>query len=276
MNKKIKYMSILVIISLICLINVYSVQVITDSSQINNNNMNKENQGFVDKYKDSIVGGVVLGLIVAGLLGLFYFLLFKVFKKIKEERRKGNDLLFYKFKNEEKLNRLHADKRFKKRNWKTLFLTYNRSPVYIKDSNNNLTLIGYYDGEFKKKEGILQLLIYNQVTFFNRFTRLILIPINLSYIFQKETYANKNVIVLYCDGIDEVGNTDYYYIPLIKYKDKNNKQSFLDFSDYIQKEYFNKYIYRQVIKDTILESREAVKHAIEMNPTIHYKRKDNN
>lgn len=266
MNKKFK--SILILLYLFLINVVYSVEVvpIKNIEEVTNNNPQNETLKGIIIFVFTILiliglAALILILIVRGII--------KIQKKIKDINKSKKDFLYKTFEINSELCHKNRDTDLKKRKLKTLFLTWHRSPIYI-DTENGLKQIGFYDGETYKKENFLMIGIYNKLGMFKVNRTIILVPYILRNIIRREIIDGKKIIILKCEGLDAYNNTEYYMIPLIK--DKDNK-SFLDFSDYIHKQFIEKTVYQDLIKENLLQYREGIIKSVEMNPNLQFKRR---
>lgn len=89
----------------------------------------------------------------------------------------------------------------------------------------------------------------------------------------KVVINGQKIIVIDAEGIDQVGNTDFYFQPLLK--DPNNNKEYLDFADKIHEDYFGKTIYRDIIKENLQQYREGIIKSVETNPNVHFNRRNN-
>ena len=221
-----------------------------------------------------IVPIVIIGIIVTIFLLIVMWIVKKIVKKIRDSKRAQEDLEFNKFNLELKNAFINKNPQYKKRNPLWLWLLWYRAKVYARTSDGR-KMVGYYDGELTKKEGYFIMALQMRHSFFKRETDLVLFPFQL-----KKHLVFFNIdgsIDLDCEGIDEVLSSKYFSIPVFKdTSDKEKKKIFVDFSDDIRKNYFDKYVYRDVLKENIIEFAENVKEASEMNSSITYQRKTGN
>lgn len=263
----INYKEIIFILTLIFLIgNTFAIQIIDPNQPINPTEP-------VKTFKDSVIQGVVIGIALGLIGGILWWIIQWIAKKFKDAQRKHKDLIYFKFLHEVNLCNINRDSSLKYRDWKWFFLAWKRTPIYIRNEEG-LRLIGLYDGELNKKEGFKLLSIYSKKNFFTGENYILIIPYQIRQIMKKESYGGKISIIIESYGLDEVGNNDYYLMPIIKNLEGDSQKPFLDFNDFISKEYFEKYILREIIKDTQIRSTEAVEKATEMNPNIQVSRKD--
>lgn len=236
-----------------------------------------ENNPFSGSGSGGDESASIGSMIIIGLLGglvvlLFYWLLMKVAKKVKDLRKSAQDFFYYKFLTDQKSCFINRDKRLKSRTWWSLWLFWKRSPVYLNDEGN-FRKIGSYDGEMIKKESFVEIAVYTSLGLFKKDRFIILVPYQLRHIINKNDIGSKTELFINAVGIDEALNTDYYYLVLLKDpKDPDNK--LMDFNDFLQKNFMNKYVYRQVIKDNVLEFKDNIREAVEMNSDIQKRRKD--
>ena len=185
--------------------------------------------------------------------------------------RKKKDFLFANF--EENLSQCHLNRDYtmKFRRLRSVFLLWNRNPIYM-NTKNGLEQIGDYDGETYKKESYFFLAVNNKLSFFKSKQTIIVFPLEYYEKFFKKSIINKKkVILIECEGLDEIGATDYYFQPLIK----GENGQFLDLSDKFRNEFTTPVIYRDLLKEELQEHRTAVIKAVESNPYLHQgRRKD--
>jgi len=214
-----------------------------------------------------------LFLFVVFILFLFAMMILKFQKKVSEYVRKKKDFLYFNFEENTQFCNNNRDYNMKRRKKRTLFLTWKRAPVYIQDSTGELRQIGEYNGETNEKENFYMVSIYNKIGIFKTIETIVLIPNEIkSRIVKKIEIDGKKALILYCEGIDEVGSTDYYMIPLII--DNKNPNKFVDFSDMVRTQFTDKIIYRNEIKEILQSSRENVINSVEANPNVHFNRRN--
>jgi len=212
------------------------------------------------------------GVMILGTI-LFFFLLaviiMKIQKKMSDFMRKKKDFLFSNF--EENLTQCHLnrDYQMKFRRMRSVWLLWNRNGVYM-NTKAGLEQIGDYDGESYKKEGYFFLALNNKMSFFKSKQTIIVFPLTwYESIFKKAIVNKKKIIIIDCEGLDEVGSTDYYFQPLKKDKDG----AFLDISDKFRTEFTEPVVYRDLIKEELQGHKEAVIKAVESNPYLHQQRR---
>jgi len=257
------------IITMFILSGVYGVE-ITETPDDETQITNGEEEGIINP--EAVVGFTLLGLLIGGVFGLFFWVLWKIFKKVTENTRKSNDLVYNKFKTELELCDINRDIPYKYRNPKLFFLFYKRAKLFLETSYGR-RFIAYYDGEAYKKEGFYLIGLYEKVGLFSYKRYIIIIPYHLKDIVKKNDYGKNKEIVIKAESLDEFGGSDYYIMPIIKNPIDDPNKPMLDFADYIQKNFVQNYIYREVIKDNIMEFKQSVDKAVEMNPNIPYDKK---
>ncbi len=208
----------------------------------------------------------MFGLIL--LLG-FGFAVFKIWTWLTDYQRNKDDFIYSVYQNDLLQCQVNADKEMKWRNWKFLWLLYKRRPVYA-NTSSGLRVLGFYDGEADKKENFKIIALYNQIGF-KMIDKIILIPNGIKYIVKKEMIDGTKVMIIECEEIDQVENTDYYFMPLLK--DTKDNTKYLDFSDMIHSEYIEKIIHRDIIKENLQSYREGIIKSVESNPRVHFKRR---
>lgn len=223
---------------------------------------------------DQGTSSVALTIFVMIIIGFFalclsFWVIWKIYKAISDYGKKRKDFLYENFEVDLKQCYIGKDNTMMKRNWKFFWLFWKRNYVYA-DTENGLKIIGNYNGETSKKENFYLISIHNKMGFKNLY-KIILVPTSIkNKLIKKLQVDNKSVLVLDCEGIDNIGNTDYYYMPLIK---DLSKDKFIDFADKIHKEYIESIVYRDVIKTNLLQYREGVIRSVEVNPNVHFKRR---
>jgi len=220
-----------------------------------------------------VTGGTIVIIICFIFLVCFvlYKIIFAIWKKIAGMNAKEKDFLYTQFGQDLMQTHINRDVTMKRRLKRTFGMFWRRNPVYIETKKDGLVQIGSYNGECKKKENYYLVSIYNKLTMFKFSDQIILIPYELKHIIRKIKVNGANCMVLNCVGVDTVGNTDYYVIPLIQ--DPENKNKVIDFADKIHKEYFESITFRDVIKKNLLQYRENIIKSVEANPTVHFNRR---
>lgn len=211
-----------------------------------------------------------IGLFVLGFVCVMLFIILKVYKAFSQYQREKDDFIYGLYKNDQNQCHVNRNPQMKKRNWKFFWLFFKRKPVYMRN-DKGFDIIGMYDGECYKKEGYYCISLYHKIGMFKTYDNIILIPLKLKdLIVSKINVEGKEVYVLDCEGIDQLGNTDYYFQPLIW--DKSRKE-FIDYNDVIHKDYFEKATYRDVIKENLQSYRDNVIKSLEANPKVQYNRR---
>lgn len=229
---------------------------------------NQQSGGFVELFG----GAIAIGLIIGGTIGLIIFGIWFVIRKIKENQRKVNDLLYSRFVIELKNCHQNRDVRLKRRSLKTFGLTWKRENIYLNTNENGYKYFGKYDGELIVKDNFLLFGVYRPTGLFTRERDIIIIPFELREKTRKEQVNGKWVLSIYGEGIDEVMNTDFYNEVIFIHPE--DKDKLISFSNYINKTYLENYVYRQVIKDNLLEYKDSLDKITELNPNIQVGRKD--
>lgn len=219
-----------------------------------------------------ILGGFFFFIFALIFIGIFVFIIWKIYQALSEFKRLQHDFFYSIFKNDKNQCHINRDYEMKYRNWKYLWIFWKRHPLFIKNKDNSYELIGTYNGECLKKENYYCIYVYNKLGAFQIYDYIILIPLVMKdKIVRKINLDGKKVIVIEAEGIDLVENTDYYYIPLIPDPKKSNE--FIDFADLVHKTYFEKTTYRDVIKQQLQSYRENMVDAVETNPHIQTNRR---
>ena len=212
----------------------------------------------------------VIGMLILGLIGGLLFILLKIYKAISDHNRSKEDFIFKIYEQDKSQCKVNANPLMKKRNWKRLWLFFKRKPVYMRNKNG-FDVLGLYDGECYKKEGYFCLSLFHKIGIFKTYDNMIIIPIKIKdELVSKINVEGSEVYVLDCEGIDQLGNTDYYFQPLIW--DKTRKE-FIDYNDDLHKNYFEKGIYRDIIKENLQSYRENVIKSLDANPKVQYERR---
>jgi hypothetical protein len=223
------------------------------------------------------VAGTIITFGVMAILGLCFFIIFafilmKIWTKLTEYDRGKNDFLYEHFELLANQSHISHDTKFKKRNWKLIWIFWKRQPVFIQKSSGKVERIGDYHGETDKKENFYILAIQNKLGMFQYINQIIFIPMTIKdKVLKKVNINGQNVIYLDCEGIDNIENSYYFYIPLIK-NPKNNKE-YVDFSNKVHKEYIENVVLKDMVKENLLSSRKMVVQSVETNPYIHFGRR---
>lgn len=219
-------------------------------------------------FASAIGLGLMIGLVVGGFILIVYL----VVRKIQENKRKHSDLLFGLFNIQlEKCNQ-NKDSKLKFRNWKLAFLTFKRADVYLETSNKNIKFYGNYDGELIIKTEFLLISLYKKRGLFSRERDIIIVPFWLRHLVRKELINDKWAVIINAESIDEALNSDYYsQLVIVNPKDDNK---LIDYSDYLQTNFMDKYVHRQIIKDLSLDYKDSIEKVVEMNPNIQTERQN--
>jgi hypothetical protein len=235
-------------------------------------NAPKPQQEVSNGLTDVVVGAVVMGLALGVVIGIIIFIIWFIVNKIKEAKRRHSDLLYTKFMIEVQKCHQNRDSRLKSRNWKTLFFTFKRADIYLQTKEEGLKLFGKYDGEVVIKDAFLLLAVYRVTGIFSREKDIIIIPYELRKLIRKEKHGKFYELIIDAESVDEALNTDYYNQLVVK--DHKNNDKLINFNEYIQKNFMDNYVYRQVIKDQLLDFKASMDKAVEMNPNIQVERKN--
>jgi hypothetical protein len=216
---------------------------------------------------------LVLLILFMGFLFIFGFvwIIIKISKKLSVFTRENKGFWHEHFEFDNQQCEIGADPFMKRRRKRFLWLIFKRNPVYIK-TKQGLEIAGLYNGECNKKEGFYLISIQNKIGMFKRINQIIIIPNEIKdSIIQRLRVGNEKFIEIECEGIDEYGNSDFYFIPLIK--DLKNDKKFLDFTDHIYSKYYEKIIYRDMINENLMAYRKGVINSVETNPNVHFNRR---
>lgn len=247
----------------------FAVQVLPN--QNSNNNAPEVDAGFKSIVITIFTIGIIF-LLFLGIMLLFAWILFKIYQKLSELNRKKKHLIYEMFNYDLIQCHFNADSDLKKRNWRLLWLFWKRRPVYIETENGQLDIIGQYHGECYKKEGFYLVALYNKVGLFKYVGQIIIIPEHLKNSIVKKIAGDKvKTMFLSCEGIDSIQESDFYYIPLIRDKKRDNR--FVDFADLIHKNYIELKTYRDIITENLNSSKEMVIKSVETNPFVHFGRR---
>lgn len=238
--------------------------------------------GTIQETKDifsAINWGLILSItLITCFIGIIFTIIIwvalKIWKKINEDRRKKDNLEYFKYSNDLKMCLINSDKRYTGKVWYKLWIGSKRAKVYAVTTHGR-KYVGDYLGEATKKEGFYILGLYQIYSFFNRETDVVIFPYELS-----KQLIRKNddfTIDLICEGVDEVMSSEYFSIPVFQNSGDKMKDDklFADFSNLVMDKYFKEYAYRKVIKENIEEFKEGMRDATEMNPNIQVERKSN-
>lgn len=235
-------------------------------------NVGEQANAFANLPWTTILGLSVLFVMVLLFAWLMIWIVMKIVKRIKDNRRKKEDIEYYKYSTDMKMVLMNSDSQYIKRPWYKLFIFKKMAPVYARTYEGR-KYIGDYIGEATKKEGFFIMGIRQKYGFFKYEDDVVIFPIEL-----KDVIVKKNEdfsLDLVCEGIDEVMSSDYYSIPVFKNLENQTKDEnyFVDFSNKIMEKYYKDYVYRNVIKQNITEFKQAVTDATEQNPYIQLNRK---
>lgn len=219
-----------------------------------------------------IAGAVIMGLGVGIAIGIIIFIIYWIVKKIKESNRRHSDLLYGHFLIELEKCKHNRDEKLKKRNWKTFFLTFKRADIYLDTIEDGLKYFGKYEGEVIQKDEFLLIATYRSTGIFTRERDIIIIPYIMRTLIKKDVRYKKYSMTIKAESIDETLNTDYYAQLVIKNPKDNDK--LINFHEFIYDKYMTNYVHRQVLKDILLDSKDSVEKAVELNPNIQTERKN--
>lgn len=243
---------------------VYSVTVVDQSKE--------EASGFGGGLFTLILTFLVIAFIGVGIIALIVMFLVRLYKKLSDYKRRNKDFLYYDFEYQVSQLHINSDPQLKYRNPRRFWIFWKRMPVYVDTEDEGYKFIGYYNGEGYKKEDFYMIGLYNKLGLFKYINQIVIIPFKIKKSVKKIYVDKKKAMIIKAEGIDNVGNTDYYFIPLIRDKSNADKE-FIDFADYVHKNFFESIIYRDVIKTNLEQYREGVIKSVETNPNIHFKRR---
>lgn len=234
-------------------------------------NSQKQDGGGSSSLPQVIGMALASGVFIATVLVVVLWAGWKFISKINETKRRYDDILYNKYVIETKHCKKNSDRRLKRKAKRFLWMMNKKAPVLV-NSDTGLRKIGTYEGEMDKKEGFYLIYIKTPLSLFKREDFILIFPYDVKHLIRKNQHGKDWELVLDVQGVDEVGNADYYLMPVIKDVEQHNR-AFLDFSDYIQKNYFDKYIFREVIKNQSIDYAENVKKATDMNSNLQTYRK---
>jgi len=229
--------------------------------------------GGMEIHWDVIIPIASIGLVVIIILSIIFFIVSKIIKKIKSNKKKMEDLEYYKYSIDLKNANMNKNARYKYKAWWSLGLLWSRAKIYARTSNGR-KFIGYYDGELVKKEGYFLIAVELRHSFFKREIDLAIFPYNLKN--ELIAFNQDGTIDLNCEGLDEVLSSELFSIPVFDNNSSNViKSRFTDYSDEIMENYFNKFSDRNVVKNLTIDYTNNVREATEINSSIPYSRKTN-
>ncbi len=214
---------------------------------------------------------IIWGLIIMIFLALLSWLIWWIWKKIKENERKDSDLLYSKYLIDCKNTHQNRDTDLKYKNIFTFFLLWKRADVIL-NTERGMKYFGKYNGELIVKDSFFLLNIHRSKGWFSSEQDIIIIPYFLRKLFRKEKINGKYQIILEAESIDEALNTDYYNVIVVK--NPTDKEKLVNFNEYIVKEFMDKFVFRQTIKDNLLNYKESMDKVVEINPNIQTERKN--
>lgn len=244
-------------------VSVFSVKVIEE------NNKQSSSSGGIFAL---ILTFLAIAFISVALIGLIVIFLVRIYKKLSDYKRRNKDFIYYDFEYQVSQLHINSDSQLKYRNPRRFWIFWKRMPVYLDTEDEGYKFVGFYNGEGYKKEGFYMIGLYNKMGIFKYINQIIIIPFSIRNSVKKIFVDKKKALIIKAEGIDNVGNTDYYFIPLIR-DTSNTDKEFIDFADYIHKNFFENIVYRDVIKTNLEQYREGVIKSVETNPNIHFKRR---
>lgn len=268
--KQIKKLLLILLMLFVYLSNIYAVAVVenTNPDQLN------ENAGKKPMLTDTQKQIIIWGLIIAVFGGLFIFLIYWIWKKLNENKRKDSDLLFSKYLIDCKNTHQNRDRRMKYRNIWTLGLSWRRSEIILNTSEQGLKYFGYYNGELIEANSFLLINCHRPAGFLGLGSEedIIIIPYELRSLVRKEIIRGRYELLIDAESIDLALNTDYYNQIVVK-NPKNNERV-LQMNEYIWHNYGEAYSMRQVLKENTLNYRDNMEKSVELNPNIQLERKN--
>lgn len=265
MNKKILFNLFLL---MLFITNIFGVQVV-ENTQTQVDDPNAKKPMLTPEQQNIIIWGLIIG--VFG--GLFIWLIYWIWKKLQENQRKDTDLLFSKYLIDCKNTHQNRDRRLKYRNMWLLGLSWKRAEIIL-NTENGLKYFGYYNGELVEANNFILINCHRPAGFLNLGSEqdIIVIPYELRKLVRKEIIRGRYELLIDAEAIDCALNTDYYNQIVVK-NAKNNEQV-LQMNEYIYEKYVVGYSMRQVLKDNILNYRDNMEKAVDLNPNIQIERKN--
>jgi len=263
MNKILKKIFILLLL-LIYVNNIFAVEVVENAQPIE-----QKKPMFTDAQKNIIIWG----LIITFFGGLFIWLIYWIFKKLNENKRKDTDLLYSKYLIDCKNTHQNRDRRMKYRNMWLLGLSWKRAEIIL-NTENGLKYFGYYNGELIVKDNFLLINCHRPAGFLNLGSEqdIIIIPYEMRKLIRKELIRGRYELLIDAESIDEALNTDYYAQIVVK-NPKNNDELF-NYYELVKVKYLENYAHRQVVKDLTLNYTDNMNKAVEINPNISVEKKN--
>jgi len=266
--KKLSNILLIVMLS----ISTFAIKVVQSDTPVNEavNNPATQNEGLKSAVIMVLTFGFI-GILFCLAIFIFAWLLLKVWKKLTAYKREKN-FMFEVFTDNVNQAHINHDTKLKKKNWLFLWIFWKRKPVFIENSKGKLEVIGQYHGETLKKEGFYMLAVTNKISMFQTIEQIIIIPLSIKDKIIKKIDVDKGrTMIIRCEGLDTIENTDFYLIPLIK--DENTKRDFLDFSNLVHKNFIEVTTYVDIINKNLMSHRKNVVQSVETNPFIHFGRR---
>jgi len=254
-----------VILAILLSVQVFALQV-NEVSNLPNSTKDSSHSIFT-----IIIFGLLLVLVgvifIGGFILLVVWLMTKFMKLFSDFQRANEDFFYKKFLQECELCHYGRDSQLIKRNWKMLWLFFKRTPILIKTNDNKIKCIGYYNGESTKIMGLTFIAFTNKVSMFKNKESILIIPQLIEKNIIKFYANDRKNIMIECEGIDEINNTDYFFQPLIiSPQDNAKKREFIDLYNLMVKDYFEPTNYKEVIKESLDNYKEGIAKASKMNP----------
>lgn len=211
---------------------------------------------------------ILVGVIfIGGFILIVVWLMTKFMKLFSDYQRANEDFFYRKFLQECELCHYGRDSQLIKRDWRFLWLFFKRTPLLIKTNDNKIKCVGYYNGESTKIMGLNFIAFTNKISMFKNKESILIIPQLIEKNIIKFYTNNKKNIMIECEGIDEINNTDYFFQPLIISPDQNlKKREFIDLYNLMMRDYFEPTNYKAVINDSLDNFKEGIAKASKMNP----------
>lgn len=214
---------------------------------------------------------VMIVILFAVFLG-FVAILVKIYKKLSEYFYKKKGFFYEMFVNDLNNCRFNYDTKLKRRRKRYLWLFWKRQPVFFKNINDEVDILGYYEGEMYKKEGFYFIAIHTKVNLFKSISRILVIPNEIKkQIINKITIDKKTILTINCEGMDNIISTDFYFMPLLK--QKKTDTGFINYSNEVFENYFKVEVYQDIIGESLLKYKHNVIKAVESDPKLNKERR---
>jgi len=220
-----------------------------------------------------IVPIIILSIVVILILSIIWFIVSKIIKKIKSNRKKMEDMEYYKYSIDLKMSNMNKNSMYKHKSFWSLGLLWYRAKIYARTTNGR-KFIGFYDGELVKKEGYFLVAVELRYSFFRREVDLVIFPYTLKD--ELIEFNNDGTIDFNCEGIDETLSSEYFSLPVFNNNsDIEKNKKFVNYSRDIMKNYFQNFSHQSAMKSLTIDYTNNIREATEINASIPYTRKTN-